>query len=73
MTYQHRTLPACVWQDTKPVVIVIIATNSNPTTPTTVECKQRDGSKSTDMGRAAKGKNQPSRYQHMNTVQCLST
>ena len=38
MNYQHRNLTACVWQDTKPVVIT--ATNFNPTTPTTVECKQ---------------------------------
>ena len=45
MTYQHRNLTATVWQDTKPVVIM--ATNSDPTTPTTVERKQRDGSKST--------------------------
>lgn len=45
MTYQHRNLTATVWQDTtKPVVIM--ATNSDPTIPTTVECKQRDGSKS---------------------------
>ena len=44
-TYQHGNLIACVWQDTKPVVIM--ATNSIPTAPTTVERKQRDGSKVT--------------------------
>jgi len=44
-TYQHGNLTASVWQDAKPVVIM--ATNSNPTAPTTVERKQRDGSKVT--------------------------
>ena len=43
-TYQHGNLTATVWQDKKPVPVV--ATNSDPTLPTQVLRKNKDGSKS---------------------------
>ncbi len=40
-TYQRGNLTLSVWQDNRPVVV--IATNSDPTTPETVTRKQKDG------------------------------
>ena len=42
VTYQKSNLTVSVWQDNKPVVV--IATNSDPTTTETVPRKKRDGS-----------------------------
>lgn len=44
VTKQHKNLTVTVWQDTKPVVA--ISTNSDPTKPTTVLRKGKDGSRS---------------------------
>ena len=40
-TWQYENLTVTVWQDTRPVVVA--ATNSDPTTSTSVTRKQRDG------------------------------
>lgn len=39
-TCQMSNLTVSVWQDNKPVSV--IATNSNPTKPQTVQCKHKD-------------------------------
>ena len=44
-TYQRGNLTVCVWQDNCPVVV--IATNSDPTTTETVTRKKRDGTNAT--------------------------
>ena len=42
---QHKQLTVSLWQDNRPVVT--ISTNSDPTQPTTVQRKARDGTSST--------------------------
>jgi len=41
---QHKHLTVALWQDNRPVVV--ISTNSDPTQPTTVQQKARDGTSS---------------------------